>query len=137
MISQRARYALRALIYLARCDRDGPVTASELAQAVSAPPKFLESALLDLRRHRLLTVIRGSHGGYRFGRPPEEISFAEVISVIDGPLSVSPCALGGAPATCQACSDMEHCRVHPAMVELQASASRILDGWSLKQASVI
>jgi Rrf2 family protein len=67
--------------------RGRPVTAERLAQAQEIPPKFLESILLQLRRAGIVTAQRGPDGGYRMARPAEEISLAEVIRVIDGPLA--------------------------------------------------
>ncbi len=64
-----------------------PVTAERLAQAQQIPPKFLESILLQLRRGGVVTAQRGPEGGYRLARPADEISLAEIIRVIDGPLA--------------------------------------------------
>jgi Rrf2 family protein len=66
---------------------DRPVTAERLAQVQQIPPKFLESILLQLRRGGVVTAQRGPEGGYRLARPADEISLAEVIRVIDGPLA--------------------------------------------------
>jgi Rrf2 family protein len=66
---------------------DRPVTAERLAQAQQIPPKFLESILLQLRRGGVVTAQRGPEGGYRLARPADEISLAEIIRVIDGPLA--------------------------------------------------
>lgn len=68
-------------------DADRPVTAERLAQAQQIPPKFLESILLQLRRGGVVTAQRGPEGGYRLARPADEISLAEIIRVIDGPLA--------------------------------------------------
>ena len=80
-------YALRAVVELAASPGDRPVTAEHLAQAQAIPPKFLESILLQLRRGGVVTAQRGPEGGYRLARPATEISLAEIIRVIDGPLA--------------------------------------------------
>jgi Rrf2 family protein len=86
-------YALRAVVELAAEGGNGrdpavrPVTADRLATAQAIPPKFLESILLQLRRAGVVTAQRGPDGGYRLARPADEISLAEVIRVIDGPLA--------------------------------------------------
>ena len=86
-VSARADYALRALLTLA-ADGDGARRSCEsLAAAQRLPPKFLESILSQLRRGQLLVSIRGAEGGYRLARPATEISVAEVIRVVDGPLA--------------------------------------------------
>jgi Rrf2 family protein len=88
-LSARVDYALRAVVELAAAT-DGPrrpVTADALAQAQEIPPKFLESILLQLRRGGIVNAQRGPEGGYWLARPANEISLADVIRVIDGPLA--------------------------------------------------
>jgi Rrf2 family protein len=96
-LSARVDYALRAVVELAAAaaedepgtppHRTRPVTAERVAQAQAIPPKFLESILLQLRRGGVVTAQRGPEGGYRLARPADDISLAEVIRVIDGPLA--------------------------------------------------
>jgi len=85
-ISAKVDYAVRALCTLA--DAGGrPVTAEALATAQGLPAKFLESILNDMRRAGLLLSQRGADGGYRLSRPPKDISVADVIRPLDGPLA--------------------------------------------------
>ena len=88
-LSARVDYALRAVVELAGrpAGADRPVTADQIAQAQEIPPKFLESILLQLRRGGVVNAQRGPEGGYRLARPATEISLADVIRVIDGPLA--------------------------------------------------
>ncbi|SCL23846.1 RrF2 family transcriptional regulator [Micromonospora inyonensis] len=91
-LSARVDYALRATAELAAVAGDGPgrtrpVTAEQIARAQDIPPKFLESILLQLRRGGIVHAQRGPEGGYWLARPAAEISLAEVIRVIDGPLA--------------------------------------------------
>ena len=76
MLSQKARYALRALVELARAD-GAQVTSGELAVRADAPRKFLEAILLELARNRIVVSRRGKFGGYTLARPPAEVSFAD------------------------------------------------------------
>lgn len=94
-LSARVDYALRATVELAAA-ADGPsggsrgrapVTAEQIARAQEIPPKFLESILLQLRRGGVVHAQRGPEGGYWLARPATEITLAEVIRVIDGPLA--------------------------------------------------
>ncbi|MEU8261380.1 Rrf2 family transcriptional regulator [Micromonospora sp. NPDC048999] len=71
----------------AAAGRTRPVTAEQIARAQDIPPKFLESILLQLRRGGIVHAQRGPEGGYWLARPAGEISLAEVIRVIDGPLA--------------------------------------------------
>ncbi|WP_406071580.1 RrF2 family transcriptional regulator [Micromonospora sp. NBC_01638] len=90
-LSARVDYALRAAAELAATasgpERGRPVTADQIARAQEIPPKFLESILLQLRRGGIVHAQRGPEGGYWLARPAKEISLAEVIRVIDGPLA--------------------------------------------------
>mgnify|MGYP001256512096 CR=1 FL=1 len=91
-LSARVDYALRAAVELAAAS-DGAsagrraVTAEQIARAQEIPPKFLESILLQLRRGGVVNAQRGPEGGYWLARPADEISLAEVIRVVDGPLA--------------------------------------------------
>ncbi|RKR87109.1 BadM/Rrf2 family transcriptional regulator [Micromonospora pisi] len=97
-LSARVDYALRATAELAAtaddtaaaegaARRPTPVTAEQIARAQEIPPKFLESILLQLRRGGIVHAQRGPEGGYWLARKAAEISLADVIRVIDGPLA--------------------------------------------------
>ena len=85
MISQKARYALRALLYLAARGGDEPVQIAEIAAAENLPRKFLEQILAELKKPGIVRSHRGRSGGYSLGRPARDISFADVLRVTDGP----------------------------------------------------
>src|SRR6476661_5667440 len=84
-LSARVDYALRAVCELAAVK--GPRTTEEMSSAQKIPDKYLESILGELRRGGLLRSQRGPDGGYRLGRPAEEISIADVIRALDGELA--------------------------------------------------
>jgi Rrf2 family protein len=111
MLSQKAKYALRALLMLARCKEDEPVHIADLAASENISRKFLEATLLELRKRGLLTRRRGPRGGYRLARPAGEISFGEVIRIIDGPLAPLPCASVTAFRLCSDCPDPHGCSI--------------------------
>jgi Rrf2 family protein len=85
-LSARVDYALRAVLELAAGSRS-PVTATQIARAQEIPPKFCESILLQLRRGGIIGAQRGPEGGYWLARPAEQITLADVLEVIDGPLA--------------------------------------------------
>lgn len=91
MISQRAKYALRALVALARAEADQTIMIAELLTSCSIPKKFLEQILLDLKHHDLVRSKRGKLGGYKLNRQPSEIMFGEVLRIVDGPIALLPC----------------------------------------------
>ncbi len=86
-ISAKSDYAVRALLLLAAGDRRGPVKGETLASDQHIPAKFLENILLDLRRAGLIASQRGADGGYRLSRPATDITLAQVIRAVDGPLA--------------------------------------------------
>ena len=83
-IPAKVDYGLRALLSLAVRE---PQTAEDMAADQSLPPRFLGAILADLRRAQLVSSRRGADGGYRLARPPEEITLADVIRALDGPLA--------------------------------------------------
>ena len=85
-ISAKAEYATRALLTLAAADGE-PMTAEQMAVAQGIPVKFLENILVDLRRGGFVRSQRGNAGGYRLSRPPDDISVADVLRQMDGPLA--------------------------------------------------
>jgi Rrf2 family protein len=84
-LSARVDYALRAAAELTVAGNH-PVTAVQLAEAQQIPPKFLENILGQLRRSGLIRSQRGPEGGYWLAKPADQISLADIIRVIDGPL---------------------------------------------------
>jgi Rrf2 family protein len=85
-VSAKVDYALRAALELAAAG-DGPIKGERIAQAQDIPLKFLENILVELRHHGLVQSQRGAEGGYWLARPAEEITLAEVIRAVEGPLA--------------------------------------------------
>ena len=97
-MSAKAEYAVRAMIQLASADEGAVVKTDDLAKAQGIPPQFLVDILSDLRTDRLVHSHRGREGGYELARPAAEISIADVLRCIDGPLaSVRDIGLGDLP----------------------------------------
>jgi Rrf2 family protein len=132
MLSQKARYALRAMIELAR--EDGQVTAGELSVRADAPRKFLEAILLTLAREGLVVSRRGKFGGYLLGRAASAISFAEVIRLVDGPLALAPCVSRTAFRRCEDCRDLATCALREALLKARDATAQVLEGYSLADA---
>jgi Rrf2 family protein len=132
MLSQKARYALRAMIELAR--ENGQVTAGELAIRADAPRKFLEAILLTLSRQGLVASRRGKFGGYLLGREPAAISFAEIIRLVDGPLALTPCVSRTAFRRCEDCRDLATCALREALLQARDATAAVLEGYSLADA---
>ena len=86
-LTSRSEYALLALVFLARHEKDGLISVDMVAQAQKIPPKFLEQILLALKHAHFLSSTKGQHGGYRLAKPPEKIMLSEVIRLFDGALA--------------------------------------------------
>jgi Rrf2 family protein len=134
MLSQKARYALRSLVALARAE-GAQVTAGDLSTRAGAPRKFLEAILLELARRQIITSRRGKFGGYALARPASEITFAEVIRVIDGPLALAPCVSRTAFRKCDGCADLETCPLREALMMARDATAHVLEGYSLADAA--
>lgn len=135
MLTQRSRYALRAMLYLAKAPAEGrPTPMNRIAEAANVPRKFLELILADLREAGLLDSHRGKMGGYVLARPNHLISLGEVIRVIEGPLALVPCVSRTAYRRCADCADEADCAIRHAMARVRDETARILDGTSLADA---
>lgn len=132
MLTQKAKYALHAMLFLAA--RDGSATAAEISAAQTIPLKFLEQILAALKASGLVIGKRGPAGGYQLSRPPGRISFADVLRCIDGPLALAPCASLTAYGTCPGCKSVESCQIRPALLAVRTTTSLLLEGMSLSEA---
>ena len=133
MLSQKARYALRALFLLAEHPIGETVMIAELAAQGHIPRKFLEQILLDLKKRGILHSVRGKHGGYTLGRTPDKISFAEIIRAIDGPLALSPCASVTAYRRCDDCVDEATCVLRKVLLSVRDATAHILETRTLAE----
>ena len=106
---QKAKYALRALLHLAEAPQGEAVLISEIATRHDIPKKFLEQILLDLKNHGVVQSWRGRSGGYALLKPASEISFGQVLRIIDGPLAPLPCLSRVAYRKCSDCHDESAC----------------------------
>lgn len=85
-VTAKSDYALRALIEIARRDDGAPVSAEELGRLQDIPHGFLQAILADLRRADVVMSQRGQSGGWRLNKDAAEVSVADVIRAVDGPL---------------------------------------------------
>jgi Rrf2 family protein len=134
MLSQKAKYALRALLVLTARADDEPVHVAEIAEAEQISRKFLEATLLELRKRGILASQRGPYGGYRLARPASEISFGEVIRIIDGPLAPLPCASVTAFRLCADCARPHDCVIRWLMQNVRDATAGVLDNCTLADA---
>lgn len=128
-ISTRSEYGIRVLLNLARAGGDQPVSLASVARSERLPHAYLEQLVADLRRAGLVAATRGQSGGYRLGKPADQISMATVIRSLDGPLLEMPCAGVNSGERC----DREPCSVHEAYERLWESIDGTLGATNLAQ----
>ena len=136
MLSQKARYALHALIVLAEHTGDEPMQIAEVATAARVPRKFLEQILLDLKKRGIVKSTRGRSGGYLLGKAPREISFADVIRTMDGPLALAPCVSVTAYHKCEDCVDAATCAIRKVLLAARDATAQVLESRTIAQAVV-
>jgi Rrf2 family protein len=121
MITQKMKYALKALLALAD-EVDGgnpqPLTIEEIAKRSGTPKRFLEHILLEVRNAGVIASIRGRSGGYVMIKKPNEISISELLRTIDGPIAPLPCLSRRAYQRCEDCADEASCRIRKIFAEV-------------------
>jgi Rrf2 family protein len=127
VLSKKSKYGLKALLLLAQEAGRGPVLVSDIADRQAIPRKFLEAILLELKRRGIVESKKGKGGGYFLRRPPADITFGEVIRVLEGPLAAVSCVSQTAYMKCAECVDEDTCGVRIAMKEVRDATARILD----------
>jgi Rrf2 family protein len=131
-LTQKAKYALKALVFLAKEYETGPVLITRIAESEGISRKFLELILLELKNHGVLQSKKGRGGGYWLARPPEEIYLGHVIRIFEGALAPLPCASKRYYRRCEECADEATCEVRAVMLEVKAATLRVLDTTTLQ-----
>lgn len=136
MISQRAKYAFRALGLLARADAGMPVQIPDIAERKKIPKKFLEQILLELKRAGILESRRGKWGGYLLARPAAEITYGEVLRLIDGPVAPLPCLSLTAYRPCEDCDGETDCEIRRVFSRVADETRAVLLNTSLADSAL-
>jgi Rrf2 family protein len=131
MISQRARYAFKALLVLARVQKGNVLQARDIARIAQVPQAFLEQILLDLRRAGIIGSRRGRDGGHHLIRDPAGIYFGPVLRLIDGPVAPLPCLSRTAYRRCDDCTDEATCEIREVFGRAYAAQLDVLERTSL------
>jgi Rrf2 family protein len=126
MITQKARYALRALAALAQVDPGEPMMISEIAEQQAIPKKFLEQILLDLKHQGIVASRRGKAGGYLLLKPAHEITYGEVLRIIDGPIAPLPCLSITAYRKCDDCDGEQTCEIRHVFAKVADATRKVL-----------
>jgi len=127
MLSKKAKYALKALLYLTKNADRGLVLISEISAEERIPRKFLEAILVDLKTQQILQSTRGKNGGYALAKDPAQVSVGNIIRMIDGPLAAIPCVSHLYYRKCDECMDEETCEIRLVMKKVRDATAAILD----------
>lgn len=134
MLSQKTRYALKALLELARAAPEVTLSSAAISARRNIPVKFLEAILVELKRAGLVSVKRGRAGGYSLAKGPNRVSFGQVVRLMEGPLALLPCVSVTQYRRCADCADDRFCELKKLFREVRDSTAGILDGWTLADA---
>jgi Rrf2 family protein len=126
MLSKRAKYAIKTILFLYENQNQVPISAKTISKAENIPYKFLENILRDLKSHQIVKSLRGAEGGYSLGKDPAIISVAELMRVIDGPIALIPCVSENFYESCNECKDEETCRIRKIFGQLRDEMLKVL-----------
>jgi Rrf2 family protein len=134
MISQKAKYAFKALFHLAELPPGLSASIEGIARGEAIPRRFLEHILLQLKRGRIVASHRGPHGGYRLVVTPAELTIGRILRLVDGPMAPLQCLSRTAYRRCPDCSDERTCAVRHLFSEAYAAQLARFDTTTLSDA---
>lgn len=134
MISNKAKYAFRALLAIAAGPAGESMTSADISRRHSIPHKFLEQILLDLKKAGILDSRRGKSGGYVMLRPADTISFGEVLRLFDGAIAPLPCLSRQFYRRCEDCDSEAQCLIRHEFGRAYAASRQMLDSRTIGDA---
>lgn len=134
MLNKRTRYAIKALMHIAKeASEESPMSGSAIAELSNIPYKFLEAILNDLKNGGYIVSRKGVNGGYFMAQNPSKIYLTSIIRAINGPIALVPCVSLNYYEQCDFCENEERCALHETMKEVRDASLAILDGTSIQQ----
>jgi Rrf2 family protein len=134
VISNKAKYAFRALLAIAAAPEGEALTSPEIARRYGIPHKFLEQILLDLKKAGVLDSRRGKSGGYVMLRPADTVSFGEVLRIFEGPLAPLPCLSRQSYRRCEDCVNEASCEIRREFGRAYDASRQVLDSRTIADA---
>ncbi len=131
MLSKKAKYAIKALIFIAKDADKSPLPVSIIAEREKIPKKSLESILLELRNAGYLYSKKGISGGYVLSKSPEEISLVGIVRLMDGPIARVSCASAFHYRSCEECLDEAACSIKKVYLKIREEELKILSETSI------
>jgi Rrf2 family protein len=134
VISNKAKYAFRALLAVAAAPEGEALTSAEIARRYGIPHKVLEQILLDLKKAGVLDSRRGKSGGYVMLRPADTLSFGEVLRIFEGPLAPLPCLSRQSYRRCEDCVSEATCEIRREFGRAYDASRQVLDSRTIADA---
>ncbi|CAH0336807.1 HTH-type transcriptional repressor NsrR [Flavobacterium sp. CECT 9288] len=128
MLSQKTKYALKALLYLAVQDADHISKTIEIAESASIPKKFLEQILLDLKRGHFVGSKQGKFGGYYLLKSGNDITLADIHRLFDGAIALLPCASLNFYEPCSDCKTESECSLRHGLMLIRDETLKAMQG---------
>lgn len=125
-LSPAAELGVRACLVLTENYGQGPVTLANIGEVSELSGEYLAKVLSMLTRANLVKSVRGKHGGYLLGRPPEDVNLLQVIEAIEGPSALNICQMD--PPQCE---NVDGCKVQKIWHELQDTFDQKLSSMTL------
>ncbi len=119
MLSKKTKYAINALVFIAKNKDEQPISVSRISEEQNIPLKFLESILTELKNARILNSKKGKYGGYTLNETPDEIHMAKVMRLFDGAIALLPCVSENFYEHCEECIDEETCGIRQIAMEIR------------------
>ncbi|MEG0371702.1 MAG: Rrf2 family transcriptional regulator [Clostridium sp.] len=128
-LSTKGRYGVKAMFELAICYGHNPISIKTIAERQSISDYYLEQLFSGLRKAGLINSIRGAQGGYMLSRCPKDISIADILNVLEGPIEISECILGGEESSC---TKARCCSTRLLWKKISDSVNSVIDNTTLQ-----
>ena len=133
MLTNKGKYGLKAMVYLAGLPEGEVAQVPDIARACTISKKFLDQILSELRNAGLAFSKKGKFGGYQLAKPAKSIKVGHIIRTLDGPLAPLACASVTAYRPCDDCGNEKLCAVRLMMMQAREALSGVLDNRTLAQ----
>lgn len=127
MLTAKTLYAFHTLFYLASLPPNHRIVAAQIKRDCALPRRFGDSVLTELKNAGIIESARGPQGGYQLARPPDEISWADVVRAINGPIAWTKCVSQSEPGRCKECPDPNNCAIRTIMARVREADLAILE----------
>ena len=132
LLSKKTRYAMIALIKLAREYGNGAILIGDIAKSENIPQRFLENILLELKKLGFLGSKLGKSGGYYLLRKPEDITLSDIVRHFEGTIAMLSCVSEKSYQPCEFCKDEALCKIRAVFKEVRDNTFEVLSKTSLK-----